>query len=117
MLQKRQRTRQRKPEKKQDEEVKQLKKDILETGKAKVSLQVQVDKATGELKKLKTRLDEEESAKKDLEDARAKIEKSSREVIEKVSNLESELKKHSDALVEEKAAHASLKKKVQVLMS
>jgi len=79
-------------------------------------LEARITKAEQDLKKMKTRLDEEETARKELEDSRVKFEKSSRDAIDKVSNLEIDLKKQVDMLNEEKGAHAALKKKVAVFL-
>jgi len=88
-----------------------------ELQKQKITLEARIGKAEQDLKKMKSRLDEEEVARKELEDNRLKLEKSTKDSIERASVLEGDLKKHLDALNEEKTAHAALKKKVAVLMS
>jgi len=66
---------------------------------------------------LKTKADEDEAARKESDEARIRLDKSFKDAAEKLGSFETDFKKISEELTQEKLAHAALKKKVAVLMS
>jgi len=106
-----------KSKKKQEEEVRVAKKTADELNKNKALLQARVEKAEGDLKKLKTKLDEEEVLRKELEDGQARLVKQAKDANEKANDFEAEAKRAGDSLNDEKKAHEALKKKVAILMN